>query len=158
MLIDDAGTSSKAVLLLQLAAEPRLRFDNTANNSASAEWDIGLDNSDNFIMRTRLQNSNAFRLEHNGDLTITGELTTAGTTCNTGCDAVFTDAFDLPSIDDHSERMWEAGYLPNVGATIEGEPFNLTDKVGRMLNELEIAHIYIAQLHDRVEALEAEQN
>jgi hypothetical protein len=42
--------------------------------------------------------------------------------------------------------MHRLGYLPNVGPTPEGAPLNVTDKLGRMLNELEHAHLYIAQL------------
>ena len=42
--------------------------------------------------------------------------------------------------------MWEKKYLPAVGPTKAGEPINVTVKLTRMLNELEMAHIYIAQL------------
>ena len=45
--------------------------------------------------------------------------------------------------------------LPSRGRpTIENEPFNVSQKTGGMLNELEKAHIYIEQLHDRVSELE----
>ncbi|MCF3596473.1 hypothetical protein LZG00_21015, partial [Rhodobacteraceae bacterium LMO-12] len=42
-------------------------------------------------------------------------------------------------------------HLPNVGPTAESGPMNLSDKIGGMLNELEKAHIYIGELHDRIE-------
>jgi hypothetical protein len=42
-----------------------------------------------------------------------------------------------------------------VGPTPEGAPFDVTDKLGRMLNELEHAHLYIAELERRNAALEA---
>lgn len=90
-------------------------------------------------------------------LTIVGSITTSGTTCGTGCDAVFEEGFALPTIEEHAEAMFSQGYLPNVGPTIENAPINLTDKVGRMLNELETAHIYIAQLNDRIVRLEGER-
>jgi len=35
---------------------------------------------------------------------------------------------------------------------------NLSEKTGGILNELEKAHIYIEQLHLRLEKLEAERN
>jgi hypothetical protein len=50
--------------------------------------------------------------------------------------------------------MWQNGHLPNIGPTPEDQPINVSDKLGRMLNELEKAHIYIDQLHRRLEALE----
>jgi hypothetical protein len=50
--------------------------------------------------------------------------------------------------------MWQKGHLPTVGPTPEDQPINVSDKLGRMLNELEKAHIYIDQLHRRLEALE----
>ncbi|MFK7938878.1 MAG: hypothetical protein AB8B82_05835 [Roseovarius sp.] len=45
--------------------------------------------------------------------------------------------------------------MPNVGPTAEDGPFNVNDKMGRMLNELEHAHIFIGQQqNDRIAALE----
>jgi hypothetical protein len=58
----------------------------------------------------------------------------------------------LPSIADHNAAMWENGYLPNVGPTLENAPFNVSDKMGRMLNELEHAHIFIGQQQGQIEA------
>lgn len=87
----------------------------------------------------------------NGSMTLTGTITTGGTTCGGGCDAVFENPANLPTIQEHTDLMWQHGYLPNIGPTIENEPINLTEKLGRMLNELETAHIYIAELHQRLE-------
>ncbi|MEO9496879.1 MAG: hypothetical protein ABJI43_21420 [Roseobacter sp.] len=95
-----------------------------------------------------------FTLTETGDLTLTGSITTGGTQCGTGCDRVFEADYDLMSIEEHAGLMWENSYLPNVGPTLEDAPFNLTEKVGRMLNELEHAHIYISELHSRIELLE----
>jgi len=77
---------------------------------------------------------------------------TRGPNCNaTHCDAVFDpDAFDVPSIKDHAQYMWENMYLKAVGPTSEEAPFNMTQKMGGMLHELEIGHIYIEQLHDEM--------
>ena len=60
---------------------------------------------------------------------------------------MFSPDYDLPSVKEHAEAMFALGYLPNVGPTIENEPINISDKLGRMLNELEHAHIFIGQLH-----------
>ncbi|MEQ9676206.1 MAG: hypothetical protein RLO10_17285 [Roseovarius indicus] len=83
------------------------------------------------------------KLNADGDIEIGGTLTTAGS-CSVGCDAVFKDAYDLPSIEDHHARTLALGHLPNVGPTRDGEPWDVTDKMGRMLNELEHAHLFIA--------------
>jgi hypothetical protein len=95
-----------------------------------------------------------FRLNQNGNLAISGTLTTAGPTCGGGCDKVFDADYALPTIGEHSREMWQKRHLPTVGPTPEGQPIDVSDKLGRMLNELEKAHIYIDQLHRRLEALE----
>lgn len=93
-------------------------------------------------------------LETDGDVTITGTLTTGGTTCGGGCDLVFSSDFDLPTIEEHAAAMWANSYLPAVGPTVENAPFNITEKTTGMLNELEKAHIYIEQLHRRLAEVE----
>lgn len=88
-----------------------------------------------------------------GNMIIRGTITTAGS-CSVGCDRVFSDDYGLESITEHAQQMWTNSYLPAVGPTLEDQPFNLTEKTGGMLNELEKAHIYIEQLHRRLEAKE----
>ncbi|WP_417487147.1 hypothetical protein [Maricaulis sp.] len=94
-------------------------------------------------------------LYEGGNLTIGGTLTTAGS-CSVGCDAVFEEGYELPSIEDHAEAMWTNRHLPNVGPTAEQGPMNISDKVGGILNELETAHIYIEQLHREQQASQAQ--
>ena len=73
------------------------------------------------------------------------------------CDGVFSPDFEVESIEEHAARMWGNSFLPAVGPTAPGAPFNVPEKVGGILNELEKAHIYIEQLHQRNDELEAEQ-
>lgn len=101
-------------------------------------------------------------LDTAGNMVLQGSITTGGGTCGGGCDAVFDADYVLPTIEEHAELMWTNKYLPNVGPTEEGAPINVSDKLGRMLNELEKAHIYIEQLDSqnkklmaRLEKLEA---
>jgi hypothetical protein len=101
--------------------------------------------------------ANEFVLDKDGNVIITGTITTTGGTCGGGCDLVFGGDYDLPSIEDHARLMWASGYLPNVGPTLENGPINVSDKVGRLLNELEYAHIYIEQLNQRIKVLEDAQ-
>ena len=132
-----------------------LRFEDTTNSS---NWLVNLNPVNDRFVITKGGTGNAeFAIEPNGDVEIFGSVITGGGTCGGGCDLIFDESYDLPSIGEHAELMWSQGYLPNVGPTIEGERINLSDKVGRMLNELETAHIYIDQLNARIEALEAAQ-
>ena len=93
----------------------------------------------------------------NGALDVSGAITSASITtsgsCSVGCDAVFEADYDLPSIAEHTQAMWELGYLPNVGPTFDGQQIDVADKLGRVLNELEHAHIYIAQQNDQITGL-----
>lgn len=97
-----------------------------------------------------------FTLTTAGDLTISGDLTTGGAgACSSGCDAVFEPDYALPTIEEHAKYMFQNKHLEAVGVTSETGPFNITQKVGGVLNELEKAHIYIAQLNERLAKLEA---
>ncbi len=94
-------------------------------------------------------------LRSNGNMIITGTLTTGGPTCGGGCDKVFEADYDLPSIEEHSSLMWKNKHLPAIGPTEPSKPVNLSEQYGNMLNELEKAHIYIAQLNEEKEILQA---
>lgn len=94
-------------------------------------------------------------IDASGNMMINGTITTSGS-CNMGCDRVFLPEYDLPTIEDHADEMFANSYLPAVGPTPdEGTRFNLSEKTTGMLNELEKAHIYIAQLNDRLKDKEA---
>ncbi len=80
-----------------------------------------------------------------GDVEVTGTLTTGGPTCGGGCDAVFDADYDLPSIEEHARAMYANSYLPEIGPTVPKAAINVSERMGTMLNELEKAHIYIAQ-------------
>ncbi|WP_425099089.1 hypothetical protein [Tropicibacter sp. S64] len=87
-------------------------------------------------------------LDAAGNMTLMGELFTAGS-CSAGCDRVFDADYPLPSIPEQAALMKTLKHLPNVGPTPENGPFNLTKMTGGMLNELEKAHLYIAELEER---------
>ncbi len=102
-----------------------------------------------------------FLLTPAGNLTITGSLITTGgggaCTVADPCDAVFDpEVYTVPSIEEHAEKMWADKHLPAVGPTGPSLAINVNEKMLRMLNELEHAHIYIEQLNDRIKVLEAE--
>jgi hypothetical protein len=76
-----------------------------------------------------------------------------------GPDYVFAPGFALPSIGEHAARMFGDRHLPKVGPARVEDGMGVID-VGAtshaMLEELEYAHIYIAQLDGSVQALKAE--
>ena len=140
------------MLALSNKGDPAVEFTNTAFPTVT--WEVR--GGQRLIIddaQDSATNSFPFDLHANGDLVIAGELTTAGS-CSVGCDRVFDESYRILPIAERTHQMWENGYLPNVGPTPEDGPFNISEKLGRMLNELEHAHIYIGQLHARLEKLE----
>lgn len=130
----------------------------TMNNTASGQsWYLTHENSAGtaFNINHDATGGTALRLTTAGNLTIKGTLITAGS-CSVGCDLVFSKEYNLPSIEEHAEQMWKNNHLPAVGPTAENAPFNLTEKTGGILNELEKAHIYIDQLNNRLKAKDEE--
>lgn len=124
------------------------------NTSHTDIWSFATDSATNSFTFNANGSAPEFRLTNTGNLTLTGTLTTTGS-CSVGCDAVFDDDYVIPPISARAAMMYDLGYLPNVGPTAESGEYDLTSKVLGMLNELEHAHIYIAQLNDRIEVLEA---
>ena len=96
-----------------------------------------------------------FAMDRDGNVVLSGDLTTTGAVCGAGCDRVFDADYPLPSISEQAAMMYSNRHLPNVGPTDEDGPFNVTQKVAGMLNELEKAHIYIAELHGDIDTLSA---
>tara|TARA_R110000868_G_scaffold11644_6_gene56953 strand:+ start:25427 stop:26623 length:1197 start_codon:yes stop_codon:yes gene_type:complete len=138
--------------------EVTLRLNNHDNRAIVAmgqgsdgeTWRILTNTANSRIRMNRTGSSiQPFTLESNGDVVIAGSITTgSGNTCAGGCDAVFAEDYDLPSIQDHADFMRSNRYLMHVGPTAESGSFNLSEKVGGMLSELEYAHLYIAELHE----------
>jgi hypothetical protein len=128
------------------------------NTTSGRDWFFTHENNigGRFIITSSTNPSQGLFLAPNGNMSIGGTLTTGGGTCGGGCDRVFSQDYDLPSIAEHAEAMWSLGHLPNVGPTPENAPINVSDKLGRMLNELEHAHIYIARQQEEISTLRAE--
>lgn len=83
----------------------------------------------------------------NGNLVVTGTITP---------DYVFEPDYALESIAEHADYMYEKKHLPGVGAAVINEDgkhiINVAQRNDGMLEELEKAHVYIAQLNNSVEA------
>ena len=133
-------------------------FENTTSGD---DWFFTSENAaaGRFIIDSSANAGPEMTLTTNGNLEISGGLITgtAGTcTSGTPCDGVFQDWYTVPSIEEHGKAMWSNSYLPAVGPTLPGQPLNITQKTTGILNELEHAHIYIEQLHERLSKLEAQ--
>lgn len=130
---------------------PEFAMNNTANGN---RWTFSA--GQRFVVK-RNDGQYVFRVTQDGDGEFLGEVFTAGMTCGGGCDSRFDPEHQTISIDEQAEYMWTNRHLPAVGPTPEGERVNLTEKVGGVLGELEKAHIYIEQLHERIQTLEADR-
>jgi len=71
---------------------------------------------------------------------------------------VFDADYDLPTIEEHAREMFAKKHLPEIGPTIPLAPINLSEQYGKMLNELEKAHIYIAELNEEKQAMQVQIN
>jgi hypothetical protein len=146
----NATTSNRTLLEMSNKGSARIKLTNTA---FSTSWVFGTP-SDDFEISRDGSGASEFKLDQDGNLEITGSLTTGGTTCGGGgCDQVFRN--EIETIEEHAALMWGNSYLPAVGPTVENAPFNVTHKTTAMLNELEKAHIYIDQLNGELKEKEA---
>lgn len=92
------------------------------------------------------------------------EITPGGAILHRGstlhADYVFDADYDLPTIDEQAEHMFSQKHLPAIGparVTDDGrEVVELGSDRQGIVEELEKAHIYIAQLHERLKEKETE--
>ena len=149
LLLEEASLTANPRTLLNLTnnGRPEIVMANTATNG---EWSFGA--GTDFFLKQGVVGSTSgdkrriFTVKQTGDAILLGSLTTGGPSCASGCDAVFAPGYALPSIAEHAREMFALGHLPNVGPTLPGAPLNMSEQYGRLLNELEHAHIYIAAL------------
>lgn len=147
ILVEETNSTKGARTLFEINnnGNPEFRMTNSGNGN-SWLFSAGL----RFVVKNNAGDW-VSRVDANGNMEITGALTTTGGTCGGGgCDLLFHPDTKIESIEEHAASMWANSYLPAVGPTKENEPFNLTEKTGGMLNELEKAHVYIEQLHKRM--------
>jgi len=75
-------------------------------------------------------------------------------------DYVFEDDYEINTIEEHAEKMWEKKHLPAVPPREYDEEGREMVEIGKqrcgILEELEIAHIYIERLNQQVKELREE--
>ena len=157
----DILRTDAAITLLEIRntnATPQNTGFRINNGAASGPWDFRENTVGQFTINLVGTGSLLMIDDNTTNVTIAGALITTGgggaCTAADPCDGVFSPDFKVPSIEEHADSMWQNSYLPAVGPTPENGLFNVTQKVGGILNELEKAHIYIEQLNTRLEALE----
>ena len=93
-----------------------------------------------------------------GDLDVNGSIYQRGAAVH--ADYVFEDDYQLESIEEHSRSMWRDKHLPAVGPgekDEQGREFvEYGSRMRGILEELEKAHIYIEQLHNRNRSLQTQ--
>ena len=157
VLVEETNSTTAGRTLLKLKNNGGIFMQMENTDTGGKTWTLAQENASPNRFLITSGGTPDFILDGSGNVTIEGSLTTGGTgACSaTPCDAVFDPAvYTVPSIEDHAAFMWENKHLPAVGPTGPDQPINMTEKMLRMLNELEHAHIYIEQLHQRIEKLE----
>ncbi len=145
------------VMLLENDGPTRLVFHNTASETSGSLWRLNADNVDDFRIVQGEDSEVELTLTHEGDLFIAGGLytgTAGSCVYPTPCDGVFAPDYEVESIPEHAAYMWDNQHLRGVGPTKPESRINVTQKLTGVLHELEKAHIYIEQLHERVQELE----
>lgn len=150
---------------------PTLRLDQDASGGYSPQvWDVGGNESQFYVRNSSASDAIPFRILPNaisglltvGDATSPNRVTVDGEfyigTDQVTPDYVFEPGFNLMSISEHQQAMLEGKHLPYVGAAQRNEDgkyvINVSQRSQGLLKELEIAHLYIAELHTRLEAME----
>lgn len=125
----------------------RLTFSSPQGAAITAPFKFDLDATEN-LFRVGVLAGNT--VDINGNLVVNGTDITP--------DYVFEEDYPLESIEEHARQMWENKHLPAMTSSVENAN-NGVDIIKHqygVLEELEKAHIYIAQLHDMVKELRVE--
>jgi hypothetical protein len=136
------------------------------NNGNGQVWQFQNNGTNgNFAIRDSTGSKTPFKIEKGAPgnlftLSASGQVQVLGNTVHP--DFVFEPFYSLESIEEHAAYMMENKHLPAVGAGTyneAGQPIiTLGDRSQGMLEELEKAHLYIAQLNERIAELEKALN
>ncbi|MFZ7092562.1 hypothetical protein [Primorskyibacter sp. 2E233] len=156
VLVENASGSPSAAREMFKMANNGGSYFTLDNTQSGTTWYFVHENAapNRFIIADGVNDGPELTVSADGDLEIQGQLFTAGS-CVTGCDRVFDEDYPLPTIPEQAAMMRANKHLPNVGPTPEDGPFNVSTMTTGMLNELEKAHLYIAQLYAENAAQEA---
>jgi hypothetical protein len=96
-----------------------------------------------------------YKLDVDGSINITGSYLIDAKNGNFA-DYVFSDSYNLESIEEHAAFMWKNKHLPSLRSAdeLKNTTYSITERNEQMLEELEKAHIYIEQLNSKITQLE----
>lgn len=127
----------------------RLNFTNVTNGNTPLKMD---DLASNNLLKLGVDGFPDY-IEMTGTLDLTGTLLINGID-NSNPDYVFEPEYNLESIEEHAAYMWKNKHLPAVGSGVNGKDgkamINVANRSQGVLEELEKAHLYIEQLHKRI--------
>lgn len=161
MLFQNDGSANDGVIFSLIGSDNgQINFGTQSNEFAGRiVYSFGQD-----AMRFFVNGSERARITSNGNLGIgtsspAGALDVNGAIYQRGGvvhpDYVFEEGYQLESIEEHATYMWEHKHLPAVGPGRYDEQGRSIIDIGAnsaaMLEELEKAHIYIAQLSEELE-------
>lgn len=94
-------------------------------------------------------------LQVEGSIQVQGSIQVDGVVAH--ADFVFASGYDLMPIEQRADFMWEQKHLPALPKAPEGLKgnVNLVSHQMGILEELEVAHIYIQQLHQNIASMES---
>ena len=141
-----------------------IEMANTAGVKATMGWNQGLgaieisDGSNQMVMKTGKVGINTTSPQ--ATLDVNGAIYQRGSSLHS--DYVFEEGYELESIEEHSEFMWENKHLPAVPKAMKDESGQDIVDVGQqrrgMLEEVEKSHVYIEQLNAEIKGLKDEVN
>ena len=154
ILVSDSDSGEAPSELLEIESSTdntaRLRFND------GTKWNIGGGTGNTFFMSDAGDGSE-FTLTGDGNLTISGTLTTASTTYP---DYVFKDDYNLLSLDEVASFIEANGHLPNVPSETEvlanGSRVDITQLSHTLLEKVEELTLYTLQQHETIKELQAQ--
>lgn len=167
----DSGSDNATILLTQSGTTAARWEIKNSQGTGRITWGI-LDSGVVPFKMESTANNNLFRVGQDGTGTVATDTVSIGSTTSTAeldvrgsisvdgstvhPDFVFADDYKLKTIKERAEFMWREKHLPSLPKAPEGLKGSV-DLVGHqmgVLEEVEVAHIYIQQLLKNIEELE----
>lgn len=172
----DSGTSNTTLLLTQ-AGTTAAKWE-IKNSAGTGRLTMGTIGGNVAFKMESTANSNLFRVGQDGTGTVAANTVSIGGNVagqeavldvrgsinvdgsEVHADFVFADDYKLKTIEDRAQFMWREKHLPSLPKAPEGltGSVNLVGHQMGILEELEVAHIYIEQLNNRLNSKDFELN